>query len=128
MNQSTIPIKLDSCSVVIDTTEVSLWEKFPRVPISTRSRQQVPLGSIRDGLVRKTDLVLSQHRHLDVFEVELDSNSEDILYEIRDDTGNVTLTRSQEFAIFWFYEESVATRVLQAFKHASDLCRGKEPF
>lgn len=37
-------------------------------------------------------------------------------------------SKSSYVAILIFYEEEIAQRVSTAFKHAAELCRGKEPF
>jgi hypothetical protein len=120
----TVPTKFESCTVVIDSTEIIIWEKFPNVSETTTMRFTIPLGTVTDGMVRKT-VGLDK---FDKFDVELDSTAQDILYELHESVNNTTQTRSQDFAMFFFYDESIANRVLEAFKHAADLCRGKEPF
>jgi hypothetical protein len=128
MTHRTIPAKLDSCTVVIDSTEVSLSEKFPESPDTTTLRFTIPLGAVSGGTVRKNLRSLSKSKTLEVFDVELESTSNDILYEVHKTLDNSTEARSQDFALLFFYDESIAGRVLEAFKHAAELCRGKEPF
>jgi hypothetical protein len=87
-------------------------------------RFTIPLGAVTDGMVRKTVGL----DNFDKFEVELDSTAQDILYELHESANNTTQTRSQDFAMFFFNDEPIANRVLEAFKHAAELCRGREPF
>jgi hypothetical protein len=56
------------------------------------------------------------------------TTSKVILLEKHDGERNTNEIESLDFAGLIFYEESIAKRVLEAFKHAADLCRGKEPF
>ena len=65
---------------------------------------------------------------LDMWMVFLYSTSKDIISETHEDLYNTTVADTMTGATLIFYEEAIANRVLEALKHAMDLCRGKEPF
>jgi hypothetical protein len=58
----------------------------------------------------------------------LTTNSGDILIETHESLNKTTEGKATSFAVLVFFEESIAKRVSGAFKHAAELCRGKEPF
>ena len=60
--------------------------------------------------------------------VFLNTASDVILEETHEDLRNTTKNTSTHFAGIGFYDESLAKRVSEGFKHAADLCRGTEPF
>ncbi len=137
VTQTTAPIRFDSCTVVFDVTELSLWEKFPKFPDTSTSRFTVPLGAITKVSVAKDGIRLSQSTTVETWIVTLTASSKSVLTETRetsiDATTHETLTNSTKsqsmyVAILIFYDESIANRVSAAFKHAAELCRGKEPF
>ena len=67
-------------------------------------------------------------KKLDRWTVDLNLTSKVVLNETHEDLNNTTKSEGQKWAFIIFYDESVAKRVLEAFKHAADLCRMKEPF
>ncbi len=67
-------------------------------------------------------------KQVEEWNVYLNTASKVILSETHEDLNNSTKSESVNFAFLGFYEESIANRVLEAFKHAAELCRGKEPF
>ena len=67
-------------------------------------------------------------KKVDKWEVWLLASSKVILSEEHEDLNNTTKSESQSGFCLTFYDESIAKRVLEAFKHAADLCRGKESF
>jgi hypothetical protein len=130
INLRTTPIRFDSCTVIFDLTEVDTWEKFHERPITTATRYTVPLGAITGGTVDADNVILSipDSKKLDRWIVDLSTSSKVVLDETHEDVNNTTKSQSQKWAFIIFYDESVAKRVLEAFKHAADLCRVKEPF
>ena len=127
----TTPVRFDSCTVVFDFTEASDNHFGP--PSVATTRFTVPLGASTGGDIRTEDIVLSvpetpESEKLETWVVDLDAMSKGVHWETHEDPSNTTATSSQNFAFITFFDESVATRVLNAFKHAADLCRSKEPF
>lgn len=124
-----VPIRFESCTVIFESRAVWIWKHDkPEFPILMTSRWTVPLGAIKGGRVIKgkpTPFVVPQTQE---WVVRLDATSKVILDEDHDNLSDVTKTESDDFAILIFYEEPIANRVLEAFKHAAELCRGKEPF
>ena len=127
----TTPVRFDSCTVVFDFTEASDNHFGP--PSATTTRFTVPLGAITGGGIRTEHIVLAvpetpESEKLGTSVVDLDAISKAILWQTHEDLRNTTETSSQNFAFITFFDESTAKRVLDAFTHAADLCRGKEPF
>ncbi len=60
--------------------------------------------------------------------VVLKTQSDVILEETHKDLRNTTKTESKHAAFISFLEEPLAKRVSEGLKHATDLCRGTEPF
>jgi hypothetical protein len=60
----------------------------------------------------------------------LETASSVILSENRQswDLNNSTKSESTKLFIIGFSDQSIAERVLEAFRHAADLYKGKEPF
>jgi hypothetical protein len=128
---STVPIRFDSCTVIFDFTEVQIWEKYRDSPWVTTTRYTVPLGAIAGGEVVTDSLSLSfspDSKKIESWTVILHASSKMVLEETHKDLNNTTKSESQKMAFLTFNEESTAKRVLDAFKHAADFCRGKEPF
>lgn len=124
----TVPIRFDSCTVVFDFTQTN--DNHIRPPLATTTRTTVPLGAIAGGTVTMDDEILSRspEKKLERWTVELDATSKVILSETHQSLDNTTKTESQSWAFIPFFDESIAKRVLDAFKHAAELCRGKELF
>jgi len=127
-----VPIHFDSCTVIFDFTEVVVWERYSERSITTTTRYTIPLGSVDGGDVTNLHIGLSITNKASTFEgwtVGLDSKSKLILSEEHEDLRNTTKNESAGVALMVFNDELIAKRVLEAFLHASDLCRKKkEPF
>jgi len=130
----TVPVRFDSCTVSFDLTEVDVWAAYRDRPIVSTTRQVVPLGALTGSRVMKNSIRLSLdssnkiEKQVEEWNVYLNTASKVILSETHEDLNNSTKSESVNFAFLGFYEESIANRVLEAFKHAAELCRGKEPF
>jgi hypothetical protein len=125
----------DSCTVVFGDVEVTTTKEFPQEPPFTiTDRYTLPLGALTEVAVYYAEnnaypsyQFISGERW--GYHLVLKSKSTDILY--------VTSTSRQELApttkstrglVLFFDNESLAQRVAQAFRHASDLCRKGEVF
>jgi len=129
----TIPRQFESCTINFDLTEVDTWGTNREYPTTTTTRQTIPLGALAGGRVAQDVLALSfaaskLDRRLERWTVFLDASSKVILSETYEDLYKTTKSESQDWAFLTFYDEAMAKRVLEAFKHAADLCRVKDPF
>lgn len=139
----TVPIRFESCTVSFELIETWKWGNYPDFPEVHTSRQTIPLGALTGGVVKKDSIsvkasnpLLDKEEQIDLWTVFLDATSKVILHESddvmlhesREVRKNTTESASKNYAGLTFYDESVARRVLEAFKHAADLCRGKEAF
>jgi hypothetical protein len=134
-SERTVPIRFESCTVIFDWTEVEVWGRSPKRPILSTTRYTVPLGALTGGEVMKQSLCLSpvmfrpcDSKEQETWTVVLDTKSNVILSETHEDLNNTTKTESQKSALMMFSDESIANRVLEAFKHAANLCPKKEAF
>lgn len=111
---------------------MTIREKFRDLPETETTRVTVPLGAVTKVEVKKesSSIQLSPSKpKLEEWIVTLATTpSKSILEETYETVPNTTNTESSDLTILIFYEESIAQRVSDAFKHAADLCRGKEPF
>jgi len=124
----TVPKQFESCTVVFDSTEVEVWEKYRQHPIVSTRRYTVPLGALTEVWIMKDDLPLSTSEKLAMWLVVLETTSNVVLSEEHEDLRNTTKSESRKTAFIAFNDESTAKRVLEAFNHAANLCRGKEAF
>jgi hypothetical protein len=139
----TVPIRFESCTIIFESTEVDVWEKFPKDPTTETTRYTVPLSELSGVEILKVDIPVEMSegcssnskiadcavtKSLTVWAVFLHTKSDVILDETHDDLRNTTKNTSKHSAGIGFYDESLAKRVSDAFKHAADLCRGTEPF
>lgn len=124
----TAATRFESCIIIFESTEVDVWEKYPRTPDVSTTRYTVPLGALTGGTVIKDNVTLSDSKQLETWSLLLHATSKVILRETHEGLKNTTKSESQNWVGMIFYEESIARRVLEAFTHAADLCRGKEPF
>lgn len=120
VTRRTIATRFDSCTISFDNVEVSIYEKYPHDPVTEVSRYTVPLGALKGG---KINGICKE-----CWAVYLEADSNVILNEDHVDLGNTTKSDAGKYAFLIFKDESIAQRVLKAFLHAADLCRGKEPF
>ncbi len=137
-----VPIRFDSCSVAFESSEVDIWGNFPKNPVTTTTRYTVPLGEVSDITTLKADIFLGlsdkciaskysdckDNPKIERWAVFLETKSGVILQETHEDLKNTTQGESSRRAFLDFSDEPLAKRVADAFTHASDLCRGKEPF
>jgi hypothetical protein len=130
----TAPTRFETCTVVFELTEVEVWAKFPNNPITETTRYTVPLSEVSEVEVLKVDIPLEFSEDFKVVKswpvwaVFLDAKSDVILEETHRDIGNTTKSSTRHSAPIGYTDEALAKRVSQAFKHAADLCRGREPF
>jgi hypothetical protein len=95
------------------------------------TRWTVPLGAITSASVSLIQTLESSEPSdpkIETWGVLLSATSKVILHETHEDAFNKTVTENLDYAAVHFSEESTAKRVSDAFKHAAELCRGKEPF
>ena len=130
----TVPIRFESCTVIFDSIEADVWEKFSQRPIVNTTRYTLPLGAVVKSEVWKWDAPLSiskdfkQTKSLETWVVTLKTQTKVILTDEKVDIENTTKSEGADQVSIGFYDESIARRVLEAFNHAAALCRGKEPF
>jgi hypothetical protein len=125
----TVPVRLEACTVVLDVISKSIPREPPLVTVTYTTRYTIPLGALDKGYAfklnkQRDDIVYKA----DGWVVPLQSKSQVILSENHEDLGNTTKSESLDFFALRFNDESMAKRVQEAFNHAADLCRGKEPF
>jgi hypothetical protein len=131
VSERTLPIRFDSCTVSYDRITVETWAKYRDSPIVKTVRQTIPLGSLTGGKVDHPGALDAENmlgQKVDTWFVVLDATSKVILSEAHEDSNNTTKSESMDYAFLVFYEESITNRVLEAFKHAAALCKGKAPF
>lgn len=129
----TVPVRFDTCTIVYDYKEVDVFEKFRQFPEELTTRYTIPLGSLTgEGRVTKFPVPLSTSKSFDTWLIGLDAKSKVILSETEEtglDGRKTAKTESHDtLAIGFLPDESMAKRILEALKHAAELCRGKEPF
>jgi hypothetical protein len=123
----TVPVSFESCTVALDHIGTSVLKNYSYREVNFRSRYTIPLGALEMEQVTKweqsSDLVLKGAPWV----VSLHARSKVILCEEHQESGN---TRSQgtDYVPLYFNDGSIAKRVQEAFNHAAELCRGREPF
>jgi Trypsin-like peptidase domain len=124
----TVPASFESCTVVFDQSGLTRQDNPPYLRVKYTTRYTIPLGALDQGRVfnfkQKDDL---SYKGTAWF-VSLHSKSQIILSETQEDFLNTTKTESVNDASLIFGDEALARRVQEAFNHAAELCRGKEPF
>jgi Trypsin-like peptidase domain len=138
----TVPIRFESCTVSFESIETWKWENYPQfLEVHTWS-QTIPLGALTGGDVTKDSFsvkanpFIDKEEKIEIWTVFLNATAKVILHESHEVTlhesrevgENTTESESKNYAGLTFYDESIAKRVLEAFLHAADLCRGKEAF
>jgi hypothetical protein len=130
----TVPVRFESCTVIFDSIESDVWEKFSGRPIVTTIRYTVPLGAVVGSEVWKYDTPLymskdfRQTKSLETWVVTLKTQTKVILTDETTDIKNTTKSEGNDRVSIGFYDEAIARRVLEGFNHAAAICRGKEPF
>jgi hypothetical protein len=124
---------LDSCKVVVGDITSMTPESHPNgVTTVFTARYTLPLGVLTLGAVVRTENTVEGFSFVSGeqwgYRVLLIGGKE-ILFT-RSTSGPPPLSDSITTDRFWltFNDESLAQRVLEAFKHAAALCREKEPF
>lgn len=131
-----VPTRFDSCTVTVEETWVSVGKnQFGPNSADLQKvetiRWTVPLGAVTDVSVLLEQTLESSEPSdpkIATWGVFLKTASKAVLHETHEDVFNKTVTESLDYAALDFSEESTAQRVSEAFKHAVELCRGKEPF
>jgi hypothetical protein len=140
MNRRSVVWSFDSCSVAFGTVEVETRKEQPAwmsaqgagaTPFIITHRYTVPLGVITGLYVRPLknatdDLFISGETWS--YRLLLVSKSNELLDVTSYNDGRPTRTESTDVVSLPFNDESIANRVLEAFKHAADLCRKKDVF
>jgi hypothetical protein len=123
----TIPVAFESCTVSFDFIETRRTEKYRDYPTTHTTRQTIPLGALTGGSIKK-DYANQVDNTIGRWWVFLDAASKVVLSETHEGLHDTTQSEGTSYAFLVFFEESVAQRVLDALKHAADLCRGREAF
>lgn len=115
--------------LTFDHIETTVLMKFSGGDQHVRTtRYTVPLGAIDNGVVSKWGIAnnkIGRSYNGDLWWLQLKSKTNVIL---SDPLSNAAGTKAVDSAPFWFSDKTTALRVSDAFKHAAELCRGKEPF
>lgn len=125
----TVPVRFDSCTIVFDAEDIQVFERFREQPEVTTTRYTVPLAEISDVYILKSQIPLPERgTGIDLWAVTLSAKSKVILSETHENQRNTSKSESGTAAFLWFFDETIANRVLEAFKHAVERCHAKEPF
>jgi hypothetical protein len=131
----TLPGAFDSCTVTL----TQRWGTDVKPPLVLRSRSTVPLGLIIDSRIDRERAAkvgsVSQGSEWH-YVLSLKTKLKDIPWELErekestasDSTPTPPSRVVADSVGIPFDDESLAKRVQEAFKHAADLCRSKEPF
>jgi hypothetical protein len=124
---TTAPVRFDSCTIVFDSKETRLWgpPTFPKRPEVRITRYTIPLGALTGGSVIKSRTRERWTVGLVVPAKDILAEKTVVLYATPPKTQAIDGT---ECVFLTFTSEGLAQRVLEAFHHAADLCRKKEPF
>jgi S1-C subfamily serine protease len=114
-----VPIRFDSCTASFDLAEEWVWGTDDRRLMVTRF--SVSLGALTDGNVKRV-----HDQGFDQFVVTLETAPNGTVTEYIEDSENPTKSTGK-ISVIPFAEEAMAGRVLNAFIHAGDLCRNKQP-
>jgi hypothetical protein len=134
VNLRTIPGQFESCTLSYDFIEVDTWSDLPGRPMTTKTRQTIPLGAITSADVKSSEIALTIGSDLKVVKTTtqwiayFNADSKVILHETHEDVNKSVKSESLSFAYLIYDDEAVAKRVVEAFKHAAGLCRQAEPF
>ena len=130
---------LDSCTITIGYEMTTISKEHPD-SLTDTFRYQLPLGIINGGYVEKKETVdpavskavLAGGERWEYI-VHLTGTSNEVLLQIfsrfsNSPTPNPPTAQNRNFLFLHFDDDAIARRVLEAFRHAADLCRNKEPF
>jgi hypothetical protein len=120
---------LDSCNAVIGgILTITLGANTG----SIKKRYKAPLGLLDGGTIERrenqfyTGTFVSGEKWS--YYLFLNSKSKEISAETVDNKGAVVSAEATGSVLLKFNDETLAQRVLNAFNHAAELCRTKEPF
>ena len=138
VTERTIPRHFESCTISFDNSEVMMPEKYPGVRRVNMDRTTVSLGELTDASVSHLDDLMVAPVFPLRWAVVLTGTAKVFLSEtwtvyltageIDDNAKDVIKSDSKSGGSILFKDESLARRVAEAFKHAADLCKGREPF
>jgi hypothetical protein len=123
---------LDSCTAIVGHISTETSNEVGK--LVAEERNTVPLGLLTSWSVEKRENELDPHMTFvsderTGYRVFLSSNSKAILLALSFSDPKVPpVANTTDILNITFSDESLARRVAEAFHHASDLCRGKEPF
>ena len=124
-----IPTRFESCTVSYDLVERVVHGKSPDLQEVTTTRQTIPLGALTEGSISKDHIVLSftssfkVDKTLDTWGVLLRTTPKVVLWESHENLTNTTTSEGKDSFFVVFYEESIAQRVLDAFRRVSSTLR-----
>ena len=126
--QSTI-WRMDSCTVTFGLVMTYVSHNPTESSVYTY-RYIVPLGSVSGESVQRrqnsNNVIDGDRWH---YEVSIPTKAKEISVTISSsEHQEPPQVRNSDSSSLWFNDESVAKRVLEAFRHAAALCRKKEPF
>ena len=126
--QSTV-WRMDSCTVTFGLVMTYVSHKPTESSVYTY-RYIVPLGSVSGESVERrqnsNNVIDGDKWH---YEVSIPTKTKEISVMISSsEHQEQPQVRNSDSSSVWFNDESVAKRVLEAFRHAAALCRKKEPF
>lgn len=124
--------RLDSCSAIFGDV-LTLTAPDGRGGVISgliTTRYAAPLGVLSGGFVQRRENTIPRHTFVSGerwgYYLSLTSKSEEISVTRSSSAG--TSAQTTTLIELRFNNEALATRVLQAFNHAAELCRVREPF
>jgi S1-C subfamily serine protease len=124
-----VAASFDSCNVVFGQVERRSKGDQDFRPLVVTSLFSVPLSVIDRGTLIPARVDPIHYRSGEMtYMVSTGSGSNVIAHETRYSGDANTKSEMVNLAVLFFNDESIARRVQEAFRHAADLCRKKEPF
>jgi hypothetical protein len=129
MTLRNLPISFDSCTVTWDHITTDVLTKFSNLQVIDTIRYTIPLGAVDVAQVFRMRQTTDQLSYkVAPWVVSLVTKSNVILMEAHDGLQKTTISEGVNDVYLDFNDEAIAKRVVAAFKHATELCQGKEPF
>lgn len=140
------PVTFDSCTLVFDEIDNTSIPTSNGYQSQLTTRFTVPLGSVTGGAAKKVGKeYLNSTENIEKWAVVIGTGSKVVLREIhltssmlwsplpdlpkmRTKGDDTTKRESADNAYLIFDDETLARRILEAFRHMAELCRGKEAF